>query len=442
MGKFEIAASQTPGVVRFDNYDELKAGLINYVKSFEGVDYDNLGIKAAEEDRDELKHRKDEITKVKKNLKEAYSKPYTEVEEKLDELASILDEPYKYAKNYVDEAEKDQKTQDIMAYAESKLSVLGDSGKKIISSPVFFNPKWLNKTYTTKNYQDDIDAIVSAASRDLESIRSSAGERAPILFAHYYETLSMDGVKRFMETMSSEIETDDVSATVSEKNVVGYKVLKITATEDQMAALLDQMELMGLEVEELEDGMPKPMNELTEPVFKSFVAFDIETTGTNGAANGDEEAKITEIGAVKVVNGEVVDTFDELANPGRKIVPRISRLTHITDDMVSDKPPIDEIIRKFKDFAGDNILVGHNIKSSDLRYIVKAADKAGISFNNDFLDTYILAKRFKNSKGWDKVNLGYLADSYGFEHKEVHRAWSDAEVNAQIYFELKKLSEG
>ena len=440
MDKFDISASQTPGVVRFDNYDELKAGLINYVKSFEGVDYDNLGIKVAEEDRDELKHRKDEITKVKKSLKEAYSKPYLEVEEKLDELASILDEPYKYAKNYVDEAEKDQKIRDIMAYAESKSSVLGDAGKRIISSPVFFNPKWLNKGYKPKNYQDDIDAIISAASRELESIRISAGDKASVLLARYYETLSMDGVKSFMETLTSDLETSDVSAVVSEKNAVGYKVLKVTATEDQMAALLDQMELMGLEVEELEDGMPKPMNELTEPSFESFVAFDIETTGTNGAANGDEEAKITEIGAVRVVNGEVVDTFDELANPGRKIVPRISRLTHITDDMLADKPPIDEIIRKFKEFVGDSILVGHNIKSSDLRYIVKAADKAGVNFDNEFLDTYILAKRFKNSKGCEKVNLGYLADRYGFEHKEVHRAWSDAEVNAQVYFELKKLS--
>ena len=43
--------------------------------------------------------------------------------------------------------------------------------------------------------------------------------------------------------------------------------------------------------------------------------------------------------------------------------------------------------------------------------------------------------------GWEKLNLGYLAGRYGFEHKEAHRAWSDAEVNAKVYFELKKLSE-
>lgn len=442
MTNFEILATQTPGVVRFDNYEELKAGLEAYVKeTFDVVNYEEQGITVAEADRDELKKRKDVIAKAKKELKEAYSAPYTEVEKKLDELAKIIEAPYKRAKNYVDEAEKIEKTNAVMQYAKQKSAELGEVGEKIISSPAFFNPKWLNKTCKAKNYQDEIDQIIATASKDLVSIQSSGGEHASILTARYYETLSMDGVKNFIETLESEMPTIDESAVVSEKNVVGYKVLKITATEDQMAALLDQMELMGLDVEEIEDGMPKSMDEVTVPSFDSFVAFDIETTGTNGAANGDEEAKITEIGAVRVVNGIVTEKFDELANPGRKIVPRIARLTHITDEMVADKPSVDEVIKMFKEFVGDAVLVGHNIKSSDLRYILKAADKAGVNFDNSFLDTYLLAKEFKQRNNWEKVNLGYLAKQYGFEHKEAHRAWSDAEVNALIYFKLKEMKE-
>ena len=261
-----------------------------------------------------------------------------------------------------------------------------------------------------------------------------------VLTARYYETLSMEGVKSFMEALDSETEVINTSVIPSEKNALGYKILKITATEDQMASILDQLEIMGVEVDEIEDGMPKPMEEITNPDFDSFVAFDIETTGTNGAANGDEEARITEIGAVRVVNGVVTEKFDELANPGRKILPRISRLTHITDEMVANKPPVDDVIKAFKVFVGDDILVGHNIKNSDLRYIVKAADRAGVRFDNPFLDTYILSKRFKDKMNWEKNSLGYLASQYGFEHKEVHRAWSDAEVNVQVYFELQKLA--
>ena len=60
---------------------------------------------------------------------------------------------------------------------------------------------------------------------------------------------------------------------------------------------------------------------------------------------------------------------------------------------------------------------------------------------NQFLDTDVLAKQFKEQMNWEKLNLSYLSSLYGFEHKEVHRAWSDTEVNAKIYFVLKELYE-
>ena len=71
------------------------------------------------------------------------------------------------------------------------------------------------------------------------------------------------------------------------------------------------LELAGITWEEVEDGMPQPMQERTRPDFDSFVAFDIETTGTYGAANGDAPAEITEIGAVRVVNGRITARFSE-----------------------------------------------------------------------------------------------------------------------------------
>jgi len=184
--------------------------------------------------------------------------------------------------------------------------------------------------------------------------------------------------------------------------------------------------------------MPKAMEELTAPNFDRFVAFDIEHTGTFGAAHGDAEAEIIEIGAVKVVNGVVVDKFDELCNPGRKIVPRIARLTHITDDMVADKPSISEIIRKFKSFVGDDILIGHNIKGCDIPHITRAAKRAGISFDNAFLDTKPLAKKYKDICGWDNVKLTTLSEYFGITQSDAHRAWCDAEANAYVYLELQK----
>lgn len=442
MNKFELITTQQPGIVTFDNYELIKENLTRYVsESFENVDYNIRGYEAAKADRDELKQTKDIITKTTKELKAAYSAPYVEIENKLNELAEILDGPYKKAKAFVDETEAVQKKEAVMKYAYEKAAELGEVGLKVVNSNAFFNEKWLNKTFTVKKYQDEIDSIIQTAAKDIHTIQTTGGDNTSIMMARYYETLSLDGVKSFVDSLESSEVDIDALALPSEKNAIGYKVLKITATEDQMAIIMDQLEMLGVEVEELEDGMPKTMEELTVPNFDSFVVFDIETTGTNGAASGDGEAKITEIGAVRVVNGEVVEKFDELANPGRKIVPRIARLTHITDEMVADKPPVDEVIKMFHDFVGNSIVVGHNIKSSDLRYITKAADKAGVHFDNQFLDTYVLAKKYKEQMNWEKLNLSYLSSLYGFEHQEVHRAWSDAEVNAKIYFVLKELFE-
>lgn len=442
MNELVILTSQTPGVVTFENYEEVKLSLQTYINdTFANMDYESEGFEVASADYEELKKMRDVVTKKQKELEKAYSAPYVTVEAMLKEIISIIDVPYKKAKAFVDTAEKSQKKNEIMRYAMQKASEYGDVGRKIIESPAFFNNSWANKSTSVKSIHDSIDSIINQAAMDVNSIQATGGDNTTVLMARYFETLSMDDVKSFKSSLSeTDIEIDSMSVE-SENNVLGYKILKITATEDQMASIMDQLEIMGVEVEEIEDGMPKAMEELMTPDFDSFVAFDIETTGSNGAANGDSEAQITEIGAVRVVNGVVTERFDMLANPGRKIVPRIARITHITDDMVADQPPVSEVIKKFHEFVGDSIVVGHNIKSSDLRYITKAADKAGVHFDVPFLDTYLLAKKFKDIKKWEKVNLGYLAQQYGFEHKEAHRAWSDAEVNAQVYLELKKLSK-
>ena len=223
-----------------------------------------------------------------------------------------------------------------------------------------------------------------------------------------------------------------------ESAVTGYQILKLTGTPEQLEKLMEQARRLGMGVEVLEDGMPKAMGELTAPDFSSFVAFDIETTGTYGADNGDDPAEITEIGAVKVVDGTIVARFSELANPGREIVPNIARLTHITGEMVQSKPPIDEVIRAFKDFVGDSILVGHNIKSCDIPHILRAAKRAGLTLDNDYFDTYRYAKTLKEKMGWESVKLEYLAQQFGISQPDAHRAWCDAEANVGGVFQAER----
>ena len=351
----------------------------------------------------------------------------------------MVKEPIDIIDKMIKENTKIEKHQEIMKYARGKAKALGEYADKVLESTAFFNEKWLNATYKTKDWQGDVDGIVQAAADSLEIIKNVGGKNKSALLAFYFDKLSLEGAEQFLAIAAEDINEDTVLTVEDEDAVVGYKILKVKGTERQMIQFLTQLEISDLEFEELEDGMPKAMRERELADFDSFVAFDIEHTGTYGIANGDAEAEIIEIGAVKVINGQLVEKFDMLANPGRKIVPRVARLTHITDDMVRNEPGVDEVIKKFKAFVGDCVLVGHNIKSCDIPHITRAAKRAGVAFDNEFLDTKKLANCYKECKNWENVTLPYLSQYFGISQTEAHRAWCDAEANAYVYFELQKL---
>ena len=83
--------------------------------------------------------------------------------------------------------------------------------------------------------------------------------------------------------------------------------------------------------------------------------------------------------------------------------------------------------------------MGHNIKASDLYYIDRAARRAGVRLENPFFDAFLYAKRWQATKGWDNVKLEYLSEWFGIRQKDAHRAWCDAEANAELCEKLKEL---
>lgn len=329
------------------------------------------------------------------------------------------------------------KRKEIMEYAKAQTASLGEYANRVIESGAFFNDRWLNATYKTKDWKSDIDKIVQDAADAFETINVIGGKNKGALLGFYFDKLSLDGAEQFLKLATSDVSTETVTHMGDDNAIIGYKVIKVYGTERQMLQLMTQLDFSEMDYEEIEDGMPKDMKELTDPNFDSFVAFDIEHTGTFGISNGDAESEIIEIGAVKVVNGEVVDRFDSFANPGRKIVPMVTRLTNITDEMVANEPSVSEVIAKFKDFIGDNVLVGHNIKGCDIPHIVRAGKRAGVNFDNSYFDTKKLANTMKSQMKWEKVTLPYLSQYYQIEQNEKHRAYCDAETNAYVYLKLK-----
>jgi len=101
----------------------------------------------------------------------------------------------------------------------------------------------------------------------------------------------------------------------------GSLTLRLRGGVEALPQVVDMLALLGMDCEVLEDGRPQSMPERTEPDFDSFVCFDLETSGTYGAAGGDAPAEITEIGAVRVVNGGITETVSQLVNPGAEGCP-------------------------------------------------------------------------------------------------------------------------
>ncbi len=155
------------------------------------------------------------------------------------------------------------------------------------------------------------------------------------------------------------------------------------------------------------------------------IVFDIETTGF-----GPVNDKIIEIGAVKVVEGKIVDKFSTFINPDIPIPYEITQLTSITDEMVMDYPKIDVILPQFLEFCGDAVLVAHNA-SFDVGFITRKAYELGIETDFTVVDTVGMARLLLPHL--NKYKLNVVAKDLGISLENHHRAVDDAGATAEIF---------
>ena len=187
--------------------------------------------------------------------------------------------------------------------------------------------------------------------------------------------------------------------------------------------------IYGLEAYFVNDMVPALKGEASGTLDGEFISFDIETTGLS--PNKD---RMTEIGAVRIKNGEILDTFNTFVDPGMPIPAKITELTGITDVMVRGAPPEEEALAAFYRFCGEGtVLIAHNAEF-DTSFMRMAAGRHGMEFPYAYIDTIPMCRSLlKDIKNYKLDTVAKYLKLDPFNH---HRASDDATVLAKIFLAL------
>ncbi len=240
---------------------------------------------------------------------------------------------------------------------------------------------------------------------------------------HLHTSMSqMDGIPNISAYVEQAAKWGHQALAVTDHNVVqAFPDAHIAAEKHGIKMIY------GMEGMLVDDGVPiayKPTDRNLKDA--TYVVFDVETTGLS-----NQYDKIIELAAVKVHNGEIIDKFERFSNPHERLSETIINLTHITDDMLTDAPEIEEVLTEFKEWVGDAIFVAHNA-SFDMGFIDTGYERLGFGpSTNGVIDTLELSRTINTEYG--KHGLNFLAKKYGVELTQHHRAIYDTEATAYIF---------
>ncbi len=192
--------------------------------------------------------------------------------------------------------------------------------------------------------------------------------------------------------------------------------------------------LYGVEAYLCPDGQTSVYGDGNVNIDTEYCVLDIETTGIPYRSE-----MITELGAIKIKNGEIIDEFECFVNPEKPIPYEVVQVTHITDDMVKSARTIKDVLPEFIKFCGDDVLVAHNA-NFDIGFLRYQANKLGLKFNNTYIDTLSLAKDLFPE--FTKYKLGIIAANLRIKVDVAHRALDDVKTLVKVFeVMLEKLKE-
>ena len=187
----------------------------------------------------------------------------------------------------------------------------------------------------------------------------------------------------------------------------------------------DMKVIYGVEAYLAPDKNAVVTNPKGQDIDTTYCVLDLETTGFSAVTE-----KITEIGVMKVKDGEVIDEFSCFVNPEKHIPERVTEVTNITDEMVKDAETIDKVFPKLLEFLGDSVIVAHNA-GFDVGFLKQNAKALGYDFDYTYLDTLSLAKDL--FPDYKKYKLGKIAENLGIKVEVAHRALDDVDTTVKVF---------
>jgi len=193
----------------------------------------------------------------------------------------------------------------------------------------------------------------------------------------------------------------------------------------------DMKVIYGVEAYLVPDKTPIVAYPKEQDIDTTYCVLDLETTGLSFRTE-----KITEIGIMKIKNGEVIDSFETFVNPEKPIPYEVVEVTKITDDMVKDAPTIEQIFPKVLEFIGDSVLVAHNA-DFDIGFLKHNAALLEYKFDYTYIDTLRLAKDL--FPDYKKYKLGIIAENLGIKVEVAHRALDDVDTTVKVFNIMMKM---
>ena len=189
--------------------------------------------------------------------------------------------------------------------------------------------------------------------------------------------------------------------------------------------------IYGMEGYYVDDSVKIMTGDADMPLSGTFIVFDVETTGLR-----TDRVRLTEIGAVKYVDGAERGRFQTFVNPECQIPAKITQLTGIDNRMVANAPKEAEAVRKFFEFCGDGVLVAHNA-TFDTNVLKHTCRRNGIEYNYSHIDTLVMAQSLV--EGIKNYKLDSLSKYFKLPDFDHHRADEDAGALAGIFEKLLEL---